>query len=147
MTENFKKNEDAQPAPLRILVVDDDAACLNLVRKVFASFGIEAVCVGDAMMALVEIQSAHRPIHLVLTDYRMPGMNGIEFAKKLNEQRSLYPVVIWSSYFERDTLVEIEELAKRMQIRSVEKSVRMKDLAEMIRGEVAVWRSVERSKR
>ena len=118
-----------------------------MVQTAFISLGIEVICARDAMMALLEIQSARQPIHLILTDYRMPGMNGIEFVKKLNERRSLYPVIIWSSDFSEEALAEIEELAKGMQIRSVNKSGRMKELAEMIRSEIVVWRNAKKSER
>ena len=124
---------------IRVLVVDDEPTYCDLVQWGLGKFGIEVVCATSAVMAFVEIQSERAPIDLVLTDYRMPGMDGVEFIKRLNGSEPRFPIVIWSNFFSRTTLEEIEQLAQQMQIRSLEKSGDIRHLAELIRTEVAAW--------
>ena len=59
-----------------ILVVDDEAMLRSLVARAFRERGYEVVEAGDGVAALEAIQSAFRPFDLVITDSRMPGLDG-----------------------------------------------------------------------
>ena len=65
----------------RVLVVDDNAAAREVLEHMVRSFGIEASSVGDGPAALAWMEQAAaegRPYNLLLTDWQMPGMDGIE---------------------------------------------------------------------
>jgi CheY-like chemotaxis protein len=71
-----------------ILVVEDDEAVRPLVRGVLLSHGYTVLEASRGEEALATCQQHAGPIHLLLTDVVMPGMNGSELAKRL---ASLYP--------------------------------------------------------
>jgi len=84
----------------RILLVDDNANGLAARRSVLEELGhriVTAASGGDAL----EQFSAHR-FDLVVTDYKMPRMDGLELIVRLRKQRPDLPIVLISGYV--DTL-------------------------------------------
>ena len=74
------------PENLHTLVVDDDEIACEHARIVLQSIGIEADSVTNGTEALALMQNAkkeHRPYQLLLTDYKMPGMSGLELTREL----------------------------------------------------------------
>ena len=64
-----------------ILIVDDDPEALILLHRLLHSFAphCEIVTVGSGVEALA--LTAVRPVALVITDYYMPGMNGVRLSR------------------------------------------------------------------
>lgn len=65
---------------IRILCVDDEINILNVIRRQLFDEDYEvhvALTVEDGLRVLGRVQ----PVHVVLSDYLMPGMNGIEFLR------------------------------------------------------------------
>jgi len=103
-----------QPAPetgdlrgTRLLVVDDHPAARELLRTLVASLGLEVEVAADGEAALAAVASADaldRPFKLVLLDWRMPGMDGIECLARLAEAGSRHapPTVLMVTAFGRD---------------------------------------------
>jgi CheY-like chemotaxis protein len=60
--------------PARILAADDDPVVRGVLEEALASFGYEAVVVGDGTSALAAARAD--PPDLILLDQRMPGMDG-----------------------------------------------------------------------
>jgi DNA-binding response OmpR family regulator len=97
-------------APSRILVVDDDAAVLDVLRLALASGGHDVLAAGSAMEGLVRAQG-ERP-DLVLLDILMPEMDGWELLKllRLDPATRDMPVVIVSARSEpRDRVRGLQE--------------------------------------
>ncbi len=72
----------------RILLVDDEQSVLNALQRFFRRSGYEDVVTctsGKEGLALFEMSG---PFHLVISDYRMPEMNGVEF---LSAVRARWP--------------------------------------------------------
>ena len=67
-----------------ILVVEDDAAIRELIVSTLAADGYGATGVGDAPSALAHIRR-RRP-DLIITDYHLPGEDGLELLRQLQEQ-------------------------------------------------------------
>jgi CheY-like chemotaxis protein len=65
----------------QILVVDDDPLYLDLVRDVFDVQEIEVFAASNGSSAL-SILKTHNP-SLIISDFDMPGMNGMEFHSQL----------------------------------------------------------------
>ncbi len=87
-----------------ILVVDDDAWVRVLARDVLAADGYRVLEAADGPDA-IRVASEHPgPIHLLLTDVVMPGMNGCELAAALAARRPGMKVMFMSAY-DRDFLV------------------------------------------
>jgi DNA-binding response OmpR family regulator len=87
-----------------ILVVDDDEWVRVLVRDVLAAEGYRVLEASDGQHAIRVASDHPGPIHLLLTDVMMPGMNGCELAGGLG---SLLPglKVMFMSAYDRDFLV------------------------------------------
>lgn len=69
-----------------ILVADDDEMVRRLLLEVLEFYGFEVHAVSDGISALNLVENAR--FDIIITDYSMPRMNGIELAKIL---RSQYP--------------------------------------------------------
>ena len=66
----------------RILIVDDEAHVLSSLKRLFRPTGYETVSCGSAKEALQLIETSP-PFNLVISDYRMPEMDGVEFLTKV----------------------------------------------------------------
>ena len=64
-------------AKVRILIVDDEAHVLSALKRLFRLSGYETVTYTTAREALTHMETS-APFHIVISDYRMPEMNGIE---------------------------------------------------------------------
>ena len=87
-----------------ILLVDDEEMILNALRRVLASFEWDVLVAESGAQAL-EIMAC-RPIALIISDQRMPGMNGLEL---LNVVKKEYPDtvrIILTGYAEMDVVVK-----------------------------------------
>jgi two-component system cell cycle response regulator CpdR len=63
-----------------ILVVDDDGAIRELIRRILEREGLVAQCVSSGEEALEKIRQ--RSFSLMITDYHMPGLDGLELSRK-----------------------------------------------------------------
>ncbi|MEM9974258.1 MAG: response regulator [Pseudomonadota bacterium] len=69
---------------LRILVVDDMSTSRGLITQALESFGIGNITTAaDGPGALQSI--AKTPVHLVVSDYNMPGMDGLSLLQALRQ--------------------------------------------------------------
>jgi CheY-like chemotaxis protein len=77
---------------VRVLVVEDD----ERVRPVFCDFlaelGYEVDGVEGGVAALMALQA--RPYGLVVTDFFMPGMNGLELIARIRERFATLPIIL-----------------------------------------------------
>ncbi len=82
--------------PARILVVDDDTDLLRLLNLRLRNSGYDVAVADSAEKALVEV-SVFRP-HLVITDLRMPGMDGMALFHAINKKHPTLPVIILTAH-------------------------------------------------
>jgi DNA-binding NtrC family response regulator len=80
-----------------ILLVDNELHLLESVVEILNMFGYKVIPRPDAESALSVIQD-RTDIDLVITDYRMPGMNGVEFLTILRKALPSVPVIMLSGY-------------------------------------------------
>jgi two-component system response regulator AtoC len=86
-----------------ILVVDDDPAMRHLLSVILADHGWEARAVASAQEALRELE-AHE-VDLVLTDVRMPGMDGLALLREILRLRPDLSVIVMSAYGAQDAAI------------------------------------------
>jgi CheY-like chemotaxis protein len=97
----------ARPAPadgadghagqsIRILVADDDEDVRELVRAVLAERNFEVTVAVDANEALQLL--SERDFAVLLTDLRMPGMDGLELARAAKQRRPDLRTLFMSGY-------------------------------------------------
>jgi len=76
----------------RILIVDDDACILSVMDEILTAFGYEAVTAENGEEALQK--SAAGPFDLLITDFQMPRMNGVQLAARFKEAAAHMPVLM-----------------------------------------------------
>lgn len=88
---------------LRVLVVDDEVSLRELLSEVLTDDGYDVATAGTAEEALRLF--SEDPFPLVISDIRMPGMNGIDLLKKIKAEKEDTQVVIITSHASLDTAV------------------------------------------
>ena len=83
-----------------VLLVEDEAAVRDVTRAQLESLGYRVLSCANAAEALVVAAGQVEPLHLLLTDVVMPGMNGRELAARLAESRTDLRVLFTSGYGE-----------------------------------------------
>jgi signal transduction histidine kinase/DNA-binding response OmpR family regulator/HPt (histidine-containing phosphotransfer) domain-containing protein len=95
----------------RILVVDDSAVARTILVEALAALPlrVDAATNGhDALAAVQRADAARDPYQLVLTDWKMPGMDGIELSQRIKTETALVarPWVILATAFGREETQE-----------------------------------------
>ena len=99
-----------------VLVVDDSSSTRHSLVAMLQANGLEARAVASgeqALTALVGRSQAGEPFDLVLMDWRLPGINGIETSRRIKGSHSLskIPALVMVSAFERkDVMGELNGL-------------------------------------
>src|SRR3989337_2347264 len=85
-------NEPAAPASQTILIADDSAAIREVLSELLRQRGYQTITVTNGAEALQAVES--KPVDLVLTDVRMPGMGGLNLLEKIQVRMPDIPVVL-----------------------------------------------------
>jgi CheY-like chemotaxis protein/anti-sigma regulatory factor (Ser/Thr protein kinase) len=81
-----------------VLYVDDEKAIVSLMTRMLERRGYRVSGYTDPQEALAAARANPAQFDLVVTDYNMPGVSGLEVAKALKEIRADLPVVLASGY-------------------------------------------------
>ena len=81
-----------------ILMAEDDEIVRTFTRRALEMHGYKVLDAEHAERAMEISGSYPAPIHLLLTDMLMPGMNGRQLAEKFRVQRPGVPVLYMSGY-------------------------------------------------
>ncbi len=92
----------------KILIVDDDAAHLHMLKTLLKSFGHEVESATDGEYAIAMVKG--KPFDLILMDVRMAHIGGIEALRQIKECNPAIPVIIMTAYSSVDTAVEAMKL-------------------------------------
>ncbi|MBU2550386.1 MAG: response regulator, partial [Proteobacteria bacterium] len=95
-------------AGMRVLVVDDNATSRQILHDMLESFSFEVTEAASGAEGLAELESAgDRPYRLVLMDWKMPGMNGIEASRRIKSDPKLEktPTVIMVTAYGREEII------------------------------------------
>jgi DNA-binding NtrC family response regulator len=80
------------------LVIDDEASIRKLVQQMLEPEVCRVLEAGDGESGLRLIERANPPVDVVLTDWVMPGLHGLDVVEVLHEYRPNLPVVVISGY-------------------------------------------------
>lgn len=87
-----------------ILIIEDEAKLRRLLELNLGDDGFKTLSAGDAETGLKLLNS--EPVHLVLTDLKLPGMSGLDFLHKAKEQNAALPIVVMTAFGSVETAVE-----------------------------------------
>jgi DNA-binding NtrC family response regulator len=88
----------------RILIVDDESNARNALAEILREEGYSCETAADGFKGLGRF--AEFEPDLVLTDLKMPGMDGVEFLTKVRERSPGLPVVVMTAFGAVDTAVQ-----------------------------------------
>ena len=81
-----------------VLYLDDDEPLVLLTTHVLMRMGYLATGLTDAESAVAAVRADPLQFDLVVTDYRMPAMSGLDVAREVHRIRPDLPVVLVSGY-------------------------------------------------
>ena len=103
------KIDELTTKDMRVLVVDDDPIACEHARLILDESGIKTdICTkGEEALEMLEIRHAkHEPYNLVLLDWKMPEMDGIDVAKEIRKRYSNETTVIILTAYNWDEIME-----------------------------------------
>ena len=99
--------------PINVLVIDDDDVLLETAQDTLKALGANAEIAESSSEALSLLEHSitdNKPFNIIILDWKMPGMNGIELTKKIREKAGNdIPILLVSAY----DWSNIEEDAKK----------------------------------
>ena len=96
LSPNSITNDDNNSS---ILIVDDEYDIVNLIKRSLEVNGRRVCAFTDAFVAVNHFNSDVRDHHsIVISDIRMPGMNGYEFVKKTKEIDKKVKTILMSAF-------------------------------------------------
>jgi len=113
-----------------ILVVEDQPALRELVRRILQQKGYRVLEAPDGEEAVRVAESTARPIQLVITDVVMPGMNARAMAERIRKIWPTVRVLFMSGYHDDDVMLQSLANAK---VDFLQKPFLPHDLAEKVR--------------
>src|SRR5271157_2576981 len=87
-----------------ILIIEDEAKMRRLLELNLGDDGFKTLSAGDAETGLTLLTS--EPVHLVLTDLKLPGISGLEFLQTAKQQNPALPIVVMTAFGSVETAVE-----------------------------------------
>ncbi len=97
------------PGGYTILVVDDEEAVRRLASRMITWMGHQVLEARHAREAIATLEEHPGPVHLIVTDIKMPGMNGRELGRVVEERWPGTPILYMSGFASevfRDGLLE-----------------------------------------
>jgi two-component system chemotaxis response regulator CheY len=95
---------------MKVLVVDDSAIMRKVIEQILEMLGHESVPAANGLDAFEKLKE-HSDVRLILLDWNMPEMNGIEFLRAVKEKPDLaeIPVIMLTTESERRKMIEAIE--------------------------------------
>jgi len=116
----------------KILLVEDDAQIAAALKGVLEEEGYETVHAADGDQGLA--LATNTACDLVLTDLKLPGMNGLELVRRLHQSRPKLPVILMTAHGTTATAIEATKMGAYDYL---VKPFEMPDLLELVAKGVA----------
>jgi len=114
-----------------IIIVDDEIELANLFKGFLKKEGYDAISFTDPIIALEYFRETSRKHSLMITDMRMPDINGIDLAKNIREINNEIKIFLMTAFDAKD-LKDHENFKIARIDRIIQKPIRFPDLREMI---------------
>jgi two-component system sensor histidine kinase/response regulator len=98
---------------MKVLVVDDNATSRDIFQEMLKSFSFEVTLASSGQEGLTQLENAaeSQPFELVVMDWQMPGMDGIEASRRIKNHRGLnkIPTIIMVTAYGREEVMQQAE--------------------------------------
>ena len=84
--------------PLRVMVVDDEEAVAGVTRSILEAYGHTVTAITDPYQALKELRGNPTAYDVVVTDYSMPGLTGLDMVDAVRDVAPRAGIVLSSGY-------------------------------------------------
>jgi CheY-like chemotaxis protein len=88
---------DMNENKITILLVEDDAGNRETLTEILCDLGYKVIAAPDGSTALIVLRQGNE-VDLVLTDYRLPDMTGLDLVKKFRQTLPNVPVIMLTAY-------------------------------------------------
>lgn len=106
MKVSAEANNSLTSAKATILLVDDEPMVLKMLQTFLGSQGYRIICATGGQEALSVIEQQQYAIDLLITDIRMPDMNGIRLLEAVHQLLPNLPVLLMTGYTDFELVVE-----------------------------------------
>ncbi|MGA3118148.1 MAG: PAS domain S-box protein [Syntrophobacteraceae bacterium] len=129
-SEVTMKVDDLLPqGPERILFVDDEPAVMKMVTRLLEPLGYKVTHQTDSVSALQVFRSNPDEFDLVITDYAMPILTGMDLAKEVRRIRPDMPIMLCTGFSEKITSDSVKKLGMELLM----KPYSMREFSEVVR--------------
>jgi len=111
-----------------ILLAEDEQRVRESFKKVLLLYVDNVYTAGDGEEAY-EFYKKHNP-SIIITDIKMPKMNGLELIKKIRQKNKEIPIIVTSAYTDQDFLLESIKLSL---VEYIIKPIKEKDLNRLLK--------------
>ncbi|MDD2901611.1 MAG: response regulator [Syntrophales bacterium] len=113
-----------------ILIVDDEKWIVHIGQEMLRKLGYQVTGCANGMEALEAVRQQPERFDLVITDFIMPGMNGVELAQELSRLHPGLPVILYTAI---DQAISREIAKKAGIVDYLIKPLRFAELHQAIR--------------
>ncbi len=129
----MKKEEATNVIPLgkeHILLIDDEETLVELGQTILQRLGYQVTARRNSLDALKTFQNQPDAFDLIITDQTMPGMTGVDLARRILQIRPQMPIILCTGYSSQIT----EDQVKAVGIKGfASKPLTKKDIGNLIR--------------
>jgi CheY-like chemotaxis protein len=101
---------------LRILTVEDEPAVTHMLALILGGPSAKITNACDGWMALMKIGATAEPFDVIITDHRMPRMNGLDLVRRLRVRKFTGKIIVLSAYLTKENIQAYEELEVDMML-------------------------------
>ena len=111
------------------LVLDDEPSIRKLIRSILAIEHIQTIEAENGARGLEIMRESGSTVDLIISDIRMPDVDGISFARSVRQTHPRVPIILVSGYLEGEKAPDCDGF--------VEKPFRVGTLLDVVRGVLA----------
>ncbi len=112
-----------------VLYIDDDPVMGMMVEALLRRAGYRLTCLDNPRQGLARAVANEDAVDVLVTDFNMPGLSGLDIARALQQQRPSLPVIITTGYVS----AQLREHAQQAGVRQVlQKEYTLEQLAEVL---------------
>jgi CheY-like chemotaxis protein len=132
----MSSSSSSPPSPSPgIIVVDDEFDLAFLYKQFIAGLGFHVVSFTDSLLAFEHFKQNIDTYCLLITDLRMPGMNGIDLANKIRELNKTVKIFLVTAFAAEDLENRPDFKAAKVD-RIIQKPLKFSKLKEIIKQDI-----------